>query len=118
MTQRKSTVGKRQAENKGKKKKPSRLQPFRRTGKRIKRNAPCSCGSGKKAKNCCLPRIKMWESIPPEKRGEFIAKVILQQPVVELSPVNDAVTNEMLNQDGFQSSVDAAMETMKQGIEE
>lgn len=33
-------------------------QPFRRNGKKIGRNAPCPCGSGKKYKNCCLKSDK------------------------------------------------------------
>lgn len=28
-------------------------EPVKRTGKKIGRNAPCPCGSGKKYKKCC-----------------------------------------------------------------
>ncbi|HHT70264.1 MAG TPA: hypothetical protein GX016_01630, partial [Firmicutes bacterium] len=28
-------------------------QPYRRQGKKIERNDPCPCGSGKKYKKCC-----------------------------------------------------------------
>lgn len=32
---------------------PEKKKPVRRTAKKIGRNAPCSCGSGKKYKKCC-----------------------------------------------------------------
>ena len=35
---------------------PERLMPQRRS-KKIGRNEPCSCGSGKKHKKCCLKKI-------------------------------------------------------------
>jgi preprotein translocase subunit SecA len=31
-----------------------RIEPIRNRDKRIGRNAPCPCGSGKKYKNCCM----------------------------------------------------------------
>jgi hypothetical protein len=31
-----------------------KAEPFRSSGAKIKRNAPCPCGSGKKYKNCCM----------------------------------------------------------------
>ncbi len=31
-------------------------EPFVRTGKKIGRNDPCPCGSGKKYKHCCMPK--------------------------------------------------------------
>jgi preprotein translocase subunit SecA len=33
-----------------------KIEPIRRTSKRVGRNDPCPCGSGKKYKNCCLSR--------------------------------------------------------------
>ena len=33
---------------------------------KIGRNAPCPCGSGKKFKNCCLPR-----AVPPPRSGQW-----------------------------------------------
>ncbi|MGB2806067.1 MAG: SEC-C metal-binding domain-containing protein, partial [Candidatus Zixiibacteriota bacterium] len=32
---------------------PGKLRPVRRTGKKVGRNDPCPCGSGKKYKKCC-----------------------------------------------------------------
>jgi preprotein translocase subunit SecA len=32
---------------------PRKKEPVRREGKKIGRNAPCPCGSGKKYKKCC-----------------------------------------------------------------
>jgi preprotein translocase subunit SecA len=31
------------------------IEPIRNYGKRVGRNDPCPCGSGKKYKNCCMP---------------------------------------------------------------
>jgi preprotein translocase subunit SecA len=33
---------------------PSMKQPVKRSEKKIKRNDPCPCGSGKKYKKCCM----------------------------------------------------------------
>jgi len=62
-------------------KKSSGLRPFRHDGPRIKRNQPCPCGSGKKAKHCCLHKIQALAAIPPEVRREAIVAAILQKPV-------------------------------------
>ena len=35
---------------------PEKPKTFRRTQEKVGRNAPCPCGSGKKYKNCCLPK--------------------------------------------------------------
>ena len=32
---------------------PAKKKPIKRTSKKVGRNAPCSCGSGKKFKKCC-----------------------------------------------------------------
>ncbi|MGB9628359.1 MAG: preprotein translocase subunit SecA [Thermodesulfobacteriota bacterium] len=40
--------------NRGSEKEESRPAPFRREGRKIGRNDPCPCGSGKKYKKCCL----------------------------------------------------------------
>lgn len=32
------------------------MEPYVRSGKKIGRNAPCPCGSGKKYKNCCMKK--------------------------------------------------------------
>jgi len=83
-------------------KKPSGLQPYQHERPRIRRNAPCQCGSGLKAKDCCLPRIKTLESIPPARRAEFLTAAILQKPIVNLEPAGNLDAN-----------VQAAVETMK-----
>jgi preprotein translocase subunit SecA len=31
----------------------TRIETYRREGKKVGRNEPCPCGSGKKYKNCC-----------------------------------------------------------------
>ncbi|MBL8795731.1 MAG: SEC-C domain-containing protein, partial [Planctomycetia bacterium] len=31
-----------------------KLEPIRNRGQRVGRNDPCTCGSGKKYKNCCM----------------------------------------------------------------
>lgn len=84
-----------------KKKKPNRsgLQPHRNTGPTIKRNQPCPCGSGQKAKRCCLPHVKMIAALPEHVRNSFLAantlqrtpigtvdeEVVIQEPDVEMT---------------------------------
>lgn len=48
---------------------------------RIGRNDPCPCGSGKKAKRCCLPKIKTLAMLPPQYRERFVAESIIGQSV-------------------------------------
>lgn len=57
------------------------LRPVRHEGPRIKRNQQCPCGSGKKAKHCCLHKIQALAAIPPEIRQEAIVAAILRKPV-------------------------------------
>ena len=45
--------------------KKAKLQPLVRRGKKVGRNEKCTCGSGKKYKHCCLPKIKANE-LPPK----------------------------------------------------
>lgn len=61
------------------KKKPSGLKPHRNTGPRLKRNQPCPCGSGVKAKRCCLQQVKAIAALPERERESFLAASILQQ---------------------------------------
>jgi len=62
-------------------KKPSSgLQPIRRE-KMPRRNEKCPCGSGKKAKRCCLPKIQALAAIPPEVRQQMLVASILRKPV-------------------------------------
>jgi len=81
------------------KKVPSGLRPHRNTGPQIKRNQPCPCKSGLKAKRCCLKQVKAIAVLPERERESFLAASILQQtpigsikePVVsEKSPVDSA----------------------------
>ena len=41
----------------------------------IRRNQKCPCGSGKKAKKCCLPKIKIVKSFPPQLREQVVARL-------------------------------------------
>ena len=50
--------------------------PYRRE-KLPSRNEACPCGSGKKAKKCCLPKIKYLASLPPELREVVVASKIM-----------------------------------------
>ena len=34
------------------------MAPIRYTGRPVRRNAPCHCGSGKKYKACCLKKVR------------------------------------------------------------
>lgn len=42
-----------------------------------RRNDPCPCGSGKKAKRCCLTKIEAFASLPPQIREQVIVAKIL-----------------------------------------
>jgi len=43
----------------------------------IRRNQPCPCGSGRKAKKCCLARLKMMAALPPALRTQAIVTGVL-----------------------------------------
>jgi len=112
----------RQSQKKKGKRPRTNLQPIRNTGERVRRNATCPCGSGKKAKHCCLPRIQAWESIPPERRAEFMTAVILnsgqtetpaEKTIAQLDQVDHAAAESMLPTGDLQSNVGAAVEMMK-----
>ena len=47
--------------------------------KTSRRNGPCPCCSGKKAKKCCLAKIKFLASVPPRYREAVVADKILRQ---------------------------------------
>jgi hypothetical protein len=42
------------------------------------RNDQCPCGSGKKAKHCCLGKIKIVANLPPEIRNRTLAASIMR----------------------------------------
>ena len=58
-----------------------KLQPIRKE-KLPGRNDKCPCGSGKKAKKCCLDKIKAFAALPPAIREQVIVNRILSRPVV------------------------------------
>lgn len=68
------------------KKKSSGLQPIRRE-KTPRRNEKCPCGSGKKAKRCCLPKIQALAAISPEMRQRMLVESILQKPLGDYDTV-------------------------------
>jgi hypothetical protein len=41
------------------------------------RNDKCPCGSGKKAKKCCLDKIKFLAGLPPRYREMVVAEKVL-----------------------------------------
>ncbi len=45
------------------------------------RNDKCPCGSGKKAKKCCLDKIKALAALPPVLREQVVVAKILGRPV-------------------------------------
>jgi len=51
-------------------------EPIRRE-KLPRRNDKCPCGSGKKAKKCCLDKIKALAALPPEVRQQAVVAKIL-----------------------------------------
>jgi hypothetical protein len=53
-----------------------KLEPIR--GEKLPgRNEKCPCGSGKKAKRCCLEKIKTLAALPPELRQRVVVAKIL-----------------------------------------
>ncbi len=54
-----------------------RAIPFIGSKVTLKRNDKCPCNSGKKAKRCCLPTIKLLASLPVQVRQQVIVNRIL-----------------------------------------
>jgi hypothetical protein len=46
----------------------------------LTRNDPCACGSGKKAKRCCLPTINALVELTPAQREQVAVAKILRHP--------------------------------------
>jgi len=55
------------------------LQPIRRE-KLPGRNEKCPCGSGKKAKRCCLDKLKTLAALPPRLCEQVVVAKILGHP--------------------------------------
>jgi hypothetical protein len=55
------------------------LQPIRKE-KLPSRNDKCPCGSGKKAKKCCLRAIQALAALPPAVREQVVVARILSKP--------------------------------------
>ena len=47
-----------------------------------RRNEKCPCGSGKKAKKCCLEKLKAFAALPPRLREQVVVAQILNRPGV------------------------------------
>lgn len=61
------------------------MTPFKREATPA-RNSKCPCGSGKKAKKCCLGQIKVLASIPEHLREQFVVDSILRRdPLLAMS---------------------------------
>lgn len=56
------------------------MDPYRKE-KLPGRNDKCPCGSGKKAKKCCLDKIKALAALPPRLREQVVVAEILGRPV-------------------------------------
>ena len=62
------------------------MEPYRKE-KLPGRNDKCPCGSGKKAKKCCLERLKAFAALPPRLREQVVVAQILNRPsVVTVDP--------------------------------
>lgn len=58
-----------------------KLEPIRRE-RLPRRNEKCPCGSGRKAKKCCLDKIKTLAALPPERRQHVaVAKILGHDPL-------------------------------------
>lgn len=60
----------------------------------VGRNDLCPCGSGKKAKHCCLAKIEALEALPPTIREQIVAAKILGHFGEPSEPVPDAVAEK------------------------
>jgi hypothetical protein len=56
-----------------------KLQPIQKE-KMPRRNEKCPCGSGKKAKKCCLPSIRAFAALPQFVREQIVVARILSRP--------------------------------------
>lgn len=56
------------------------MKPYRKE-KLPGRNDKCPCGSGKKAKRCCLPAIQAFAALPHAVRKQIVVARILGHPV-------------------------------------
>lgn len=54
----------------------------------INRNSRCSCGSGKKYKQCCLPLDNMFPPMQPEEMWVVLAQEMSQQEIEEALALN------------------------------
>jgi len=61
-----------------------KLQPIRKE-KLPRRNEKCPCGSGKKAKKCCLPAIQAFAALPQAVREQIVVARIFGQPNVAIA---------------------------------
>ena len=66
------------------------LQPIRKA-KLPGRNERCPCGSGKKAKKCCLPSIKVFAALPQHIREQIVVGRILSRPGLVVRPADPAL---------------------------
>jgi len=65
----------------------------------IRRNQLCPCGSGKKAKKCCLPRLRAMAAMPPVVRTQaIVASILGHWPTTEPpAPIPAAVQQRFKN---------------------
>jgi hypothetical protein len=66
-------------------------QPYRKE-KVPGRNDRCPCGSGKKAKRCCLSAIQVLAALPPHLRQQVVVAQILGHPVLSPPPQPPSLT--------------------------
>jgi len=57
------------------------MEPYRKD-KLPGRNEKCPCGSGKKAKKCCLPAIRQFAALPQAVREQIVVERLLRKPNV------------------------------------
>jgi hypothetical protein len=91
--------------------KKATMPTFRRE-KVPRRNERCPCGSGKKAKRCCLAKIKMLATLPPRVRKQLVVAKVLRRPVGETPPVPKNLLNltdgKIITSDGVEIPIQSA----------
>jgi hypothetical protein len=81
----------------------------------VGRNDPCPCGSGKKAKRCCLKKIQALEDMPPALREQVVAAKILGH-FGERQPVTAAVAAKFAAVNAAAGTAAAATDSLAQAI--
>jgi hypothetical protein len=83
----------------------------------VGRNDRCPCGSGKKAKKCCLPEIQRFQSLPPAiQEHAFVSRILGHDSRVPTVPPGVAAKFEALrkSQEAHEKALEEAREKARE----